>query len=434
MRDLPAALDVEMTVLGKMLTDKRAVTMAFDTLEDSDFYNGNHRELFIAAKEVYKRNGAVDVVLMDDYIESVPRLNEREIGLVLLEVSRSICVIENYEYYLKRMKILGRLRRAYDNFEEGQRLICSDNEPEKILDEAGKLCTTLVSGVSTSDFEGIDTVLSESLAMMENMHSGGTYEYKTGFDSVDKIIGGLQKEDLIVVAGRPSMGKTSLMMNMALNLARAGVEVMIFSLEMSRKQLGFRLLSNVCGINLFRIIHGMTTREEYRSIAEHAGEIASLPIHIDDKPNVGYNYIRAGIRHGMMKHNAKIAFVDHLHTMNYGRMDQNSAIGTITRELKASARENNMPIVLLSQLNRPDKKAKVYKPALESLRWSGDIEQEADVVMFVHRPEEYLTGDKKIAAAGDAEIIIAKQRNGPTDIARIRFKKETASFYEGGDW
>ena len=432
----PQAVDVEMAVLGAMMLEKGALAKAIEILDDAAFYKPAHQRIFTAMVTLFERNEPVDLITL---IEELRRRGELEkIGgeYYLTELTTKVTSAANVEYHahivlekaLMRQLIISSsevIGRAYNETEDALDL----------LDEAEQKIFQISEQRMKKSFVSMNTAVHSTMEMLESIHGkhSGVTGVPSAFTEVDNYTGGFQKSDLVIVAGRPSQGKTAFVLSLARNASIFHeVAVGFFSLEMSSQQLVLRLICAEARVDAHSVRTGRLPEDEWRKLSTSVGKLYKAKIFIDDTPALTVLEVRAKARRLKAEHNVGLIIVDYLQLMQGPKNIQSreQEISTISRSLKALAKELNIPVVALSQLNRAVELRGDKRPVLADLRESGAIEQDADVVLFVHRPEMYGIDkdDNGEPTEGLAEIIVGKQRNGPTGTARLAFIKQYARF------
>lgn len=433
----PQNLDAEQSLLGGILIDPEALNKIVDIVDVDDFYREDHRTIFQVVLDLYERNEPIDLVTVSSLA--------RDRGLVekiggIAHLSRLVDGMPtsaNITQYAKMVKEKALLRNlmhtATEIVEKGYEV---DTNVDTYIDEAEKMIFEISEKKFKASFFPIKDLVWESMKTIENLFEkkDGITGVATGFSGLDKLTGGLQPSDLIVVAGRPSMGKTALCLNIAQNAALMGdgdgqgVPIGIFSLEMSKEQLVMRLLSSDAEVEFFKIRSGGLREEERTKLGRAAGKLYSAPIYIDDTPALTVLELRARARRLKKEHGLQLLVIDYLQLMR-GRSSsadrREQEISEISRFLKALAKELNIPVIAISQLNRMVEQREDKRPRLSDLRESGAIEQDADVILFIYRDEVY---NKESKSKGLAEIIIGKQRNGPIGDVTLAFLDKYTSF------
>lgn len=425
----PNDVTAERSVLGSMLIEPEAVGKAIEILNAEDFYKGSHREIFAAMIEQFSVNEPVDFLTIASNLNRRGKLEEVGGNYYLTELANQVASAANVEYHARIVLEKSLLRRlisiatevsgmAYDGAEKATDLI--DKAEQKIfsLSERG-----LRKG-----FEHIHPILKHTFETIEKYHTrkGTVTGVPSGFTELDHLTSGFQGSDLVIIAGRPSMGKTAFCLNIARNSAvDHGVGVAFFSLEMANYQLAMRLLCSEARVDAHRVRTGTLENDKWPRLAEAAGRLYKAPIYIDDTPGISILELRAKARRLLAEHRIGMIVVDYLQLVHGPRTDnRQQEISMISQSLKALAKELNVPVVALSQLSRAVESRTDKKPMLSDLRESGAIEQDADVVMFVFREDFYGQSDQE----GLAEIIIGKHRNGPIGTAHLRFQKKYVRF------
>ncbi len=427
----PQNLEAEQAVLGSMLLEEEAVVRAAELLRDAAFYKEAHRQIFAALLALYKNTTPVDLVTVTDELKRRGILEEIGGPSYLATLTSIVPTAANVEYYcriVKQKAILRDLIRAAtqiatDCYEEA-------GEPDLLLDKAESLIFTIASSKLRRDAVAMKDIIKSSIELIDSLYQrkGMITGLPTGFIELDQQLAGLQPADLIVVAGRPAMGKSSLALCIAEHVAlqqKAGVA--IFSLEMSKENLVQRMLCSHGRINAHNVRSGLLSTSDWPNLTKAAGKLSEAPIYIDDSPGVSVLELRARARRLKSRHNISLVILDYLQLMEESSMAENrqQEISLISRSLKALARELNLPVIAVSQLSRAPERRESFRPRLSDLRESGAIEQDADVVLMLFREDYYNPTEEN---KGIAEVIIAKQRNGPTGTVKLAFINEYTRF------
>ena len=418
----PHNIEAEQSVLGSMLLDKEAVAVAVDGLKPEDFYLDAHKEIFEAMVDIFDRGEPVDLVTVVEELRQRTTLDAVGGVSYITDLSMTVPSTANIKYYVGIVEEKSILRRLISACNE---IIKESYEAKEdidiIVDHAEKKIFQVSQRNTTSDFEPIKDILLDTYTKIEELskNKGKIIGIPTGFVDLDQKTSGLHPSDFILVAARPSMGKTSFVLNVAQHAAlRADVPTAIFSLEMSKDQLVQRMLSSESNVELQKIRTGELTEEEWIRLVEAAGPLSQAPIYIDDTPGISVMEMRSKARRLKMEKGLGLIVIDYLQLMTgRGRAEnRQQEISAISRSLKALARELSVPVIALSQLSRAPEARTDHRPMLSDLRDSGAIEQDADVVMFLYRDEYYNPDTEK---KNIAEVIIAKQRNGPTGTVEL---------------
>lgn len=420
-----------MSVLGCLLLDRDAIVKVGDKLKPDDFYDHRHKLVYERIQSLFTRNVSVDILTLTNDLTEQKQLEQVGGASYLTQLVNAVPSAANVVHYATIVRRKGALRRLISTAGEIQTLAYDERgEVEDILDQAEQRLFAVSQANIRQNFTSINTLLQQTFERIDELHKekGKLRGLATGYMDLDRLLGGLQKSDLVILAARPSMGKTSL----ALDIMRhVGVDlkvpVGIFSLEMSRDQLVDRLISSQGNIPLWRIRTGNLQEEDFDQLQQAMGELAEAPIYIDDTAGSNIMEVRTKARRLQAEHGLGLVVVDYLQLME-GRNQENRVqeVSEISRALKLLARELGVPVLALSQLsrgveNRPDK-----VPQLADLRESGSIEQDADVVMFIYREDMYK--GKESRRPNIAEIHIRKHRNGPTGQVDLFFDAEKTSF------
>ncbi|MCU0680344.1 MAG: replicative DNA helicase [Planctomycetes bacterium] len=438
----PHSLEAEQSLLGCLLIDKDSIIKVVDMLMPDDFYKDAHKMIFEAMRDLYNNQEPIDVITLTNRLEDKKELKNAGGRTYLAEVSNAVATAANIVHYaeiVQRKATLRRLQQAASQIMELS--YQEDDNVEDILDQTEKSVFGVSRKYLKNAFLPIDNLLNEAFERIDDLHEqkGKLRGLPTGFTDLDNYLAGLQKSDLIILAARPSVGKTSLAMDIARQAAiKSKQGVGIFSLEMSKEQLVDRMLCAQAGVNLWKMRTGNLTDKQgdsdFARIGESMAQLAEAPIYIDDSGFISVMEIRAKARRLQMEKGLGLLIIDYLQLIEgKGRQNDNRVqeIGEISRNLKAIARELNIPVLALAQLSRAVEQSSPAIPKLSHLRDSGSIEQDADVVMFIYRKAmdrnfdaEKLSEDERFRA----EIHIAKHRNGPTGKVDLFFDENTVSF------
>jgi replicative DNA helicase len=418
-----------------MLLEKEAISRVLEILDESAFYRPAHRELFEAMIALFERNEAVDSITVAEELRRRGKLDEVGGPVYIAELTMKVTSAANVEYHAKIVLEKAILRNLITASSEMTSQAFNETEDAlDLLDKAEQSIFRISEKRMKKSFVSMRDAVHNTMEMLEQIHGkhSGVTGVPSGFSMLDNLTGGFQKSDLIIVAGRPSMGKTAFVLSAARNAAiDHNMPVGFFSLEMSAQQLVLRLICAEARVNAHSVRTGRLPEDQWSNLSRRIGKLHQAPIYIDDTPALGILEIRAKARRLKIEHNIGMVIVDYLQLMQgpKGVQSREQEISIISRSLKALAKELNIPVVALSQLNRAVEARGDKRPILADLRESGAIEQDADVVLFVHRPEQYgiaMEGDKP--TEGMAELIVGKQRNGPTGEVQLAFVKDYARF------
>jgi replicative DNA helicase len=429
-KEPPHSLDAEFSVLGSLLIDRDAIIRVAAFLKYDDFYRAANGHIFQAIIDLYNRREPPDFVTVVDELERRDLLENVGGISYLTELINAVPTAVHVEYYGRIVERTSTLRRLINAGTEIANIGFDDSaDVEDALDRAEQQLFGVSQRRTARDFVSIGQVLEGYFDKLDflQQHRGEVMGVPSGFADLDKLTGGMQRSDLIILAARPSIGKTSLQLGFAHNASvRAGKSVAIFSLEMSAEQLVQRLLSMETGVDAQRLRLGYIDDAEWEQISRAFGRLAEANIFIDDTPGISVMEVRSKARRLMAEHGLDFVIVDYLQLMQ-GRRSENRVqeISDISRGLKGLARELDVPVLALSQLSRAVESRADHRPMLSDLRESGSIEQDADIVMFIYREDAY---DPDTEKKGIAELIVSKHRNGPTDTVHLRFFERTARF------
>ncbi|MBH97012.1 MAG: replicative DNA helicase [Rhodospirillaceae bacterium] len=430
----PHSTEAEQSLLGALMMDARAWDEIADVVAVEDFYRVDHRLIFEAVGSLSAGNQPADAITVRDQLERQNQLEEAGgfdyIGRLVNETPSAANVVA-YAQIIRERAMLRQL------IEIGGDIAASAHDIEgRTVSELVDLAEQKVFDIADrgqrggSGFKAMKEILPETVNRLDDLqHSKGEITgIPTGFKDIDKMTAGLQPGDLVIIAARPSMGKTSLAMNIAENAAIGHQKpTAIFSMEMSAEQLSFRMIGSVGRVNQKNLRSGSLSDEDWTRVNSTITMMSSAPIFIDDAPGLSPTEVRARARRLKRTNNLELIVIDYLQLMAVSGTSENRAteISEISRSLKALARELNVPVVALSQLNRAVEQRPDKRPQMSDLRDSGAIEQDADVIIFIYREEQY---DKETPRKGIADIIIGKQRNGPTGELNLTFLGEYTKF------
>jgi replicative DNA helicase len=427
----PHNLDAEQSVLGALLSDRDAIIHVASYLRAGDFYRRAHSLTYEAILALYNRREPVDLVTLVDELARQGVLEDAGGEPYLAELIAATPTTVHAEYYARIVTRTAVRRRLIDAGGEIVRIGFDDaTEVEDALDSAERILFDVSQRRGEREFRSMREILEEYFDRLDSLHQhkGDVIGVPTGFIDLDKLTGGLQKSDLIIVAARPSVGKSALGLSLAYHAAVQHQQTVgLFVLEMSGEQIVQRLLSMETGIDSHRLRMGFIDDSEWNSVVRAFGRLSEAPIFVDDTASVTMMDVRSKARRLAAEHGLDMIIVDYLQLMTSGRRSDNRVqeISEISRGLKTLARELDVPIVALAQLSRAVESRQSHVPMLSDLRESGSIEQDADVVMFIYREEIY---DPDTERRGIADIIVAKHRNGPVGTVHLRFFEKTARF------
>jgi replicative DNA helicase len=433
---LPSNLEAERTVLGAILVDNAAFNSAAEILSREDFYRDAHRRIFEAMAVLAERSQPVDLVTLKDELtrrSALEAVGGATFLAGLVDGVPRITSVEHWSRLIKEKAVLRNLIHA------GNRIVQScyegEDEASTLLDRAEKAIFDIAERRIRQGFVDMGEIVKESFRTIDQLSQSKDVVtgLATGFVDIDEMTSGLQKGELVIVAGRPAMGKTSFCLNVAQNVAlRTGETAGIFSLEMSRAQLALRMLCSDARIDAHRLRTGKLTEKDWARLAKAYTDLSQARIYIDDSATITPLEMRAKCRRLKAEHNLGLVMVDYLQLVtSSGRVEnRQQELSAISRSMKGLAKELDVPVLALSQLSRAPEARTDRRPQLSDLRESGALEQDADIVMFIYREEEYKATDEN---RGIAEIIIGKQRNGPTGNRKLAFIKEFTRF-ENLEW
>jgi replicative DNA helicase len=435
-RTLPHNLDAERSVLGAILIHNDAFNHAAELIDSRDFFRDAHRRIFERMVALSERGDAIDFVTLKEELSRSGELEEIGGPAYIAALADGVPRSANVEYYARIVKEKSTLRNLIHS---ANKILSeayeAEQEPDVLLDEAERAIFAIAEDRIRAGFVPLRDLVQSSFATIEKLqqHKGLVTGVPTGFADLDEMTAGLQPSDLVLVAARPSMGKTSFVLNVAQHVGTATqMTVGFFSLEMSKEQLFMRMLTSEARIDAHRFRTGYLSEKDYGRLSHALGTLAEARVFIDDTASIGVLEMRAKARRLQAEHGLHLLIVDYIQLMQgRGRFENRQAeLASISRSLKGLAKELNVPIVALSQLSRAPETRSDHRPQLSDLRESGALEQDADVVLFIFREEQYrdADGQPNEQAEGVAEIIIGKQRNGPTGFVKLAFVKEHTRF------
>jgi len=433
----PQSLEAEQAVLGAIIIEGESITKAIDILTPQDFYREPHRKIYTAMLELFNKNEPIDLITLTEHLKDKGQLDEAGGLGYLSNLATVVPTSANIRYHAKLVREKALLRALIRACTEIVTKVYEEpDDAEEMLDYAERSIFEISEKRMDTNFYQMKDVVKHTFKIIESM-----YEKKavitgvpSGFRDLDGLTSGFQPGDLIIIGGRPGMGKTAFALNIAQYVGvELGEPVAFFSLEMSKEQVAMRLLSSIAMVNSVSLRKGFISKRDWEKITDAAVRLADAPIYIDDSSQMSILEVRAKARRlKMEKGKLSLIIIDYLQLMRgrtaYDRREQE--ISEISRSLKAMAKELKVPVVALSQLNRSVEKTQDRRPTLANLRESGAIEQDADVIIFLYRDEMYKRDTKN---KGKAEVIVAKQRNGPTDTVYLTFLSDYTRFLDYTD-
>lgn len=413
----PHDLEAEQAVIGSMLTDKDSVISAIEVLKEEDFYREDNRLIYKAVLNLYNRAEPIDIITLKSELSSMGKLDAIGGLEYLAELPERVPTTANVDKYIKIVEEKSTLRTLIRTANELINLgYDPTQEVDDIMDSAEKKIFNVMQKKNQKGYTAMKEILIESLAQLEELYNRKQHitGVPTGFRDLDYKLAGLHNSELILIAARPAMGKSAFALNIAANAAiRSKIPVVVFSLEMAKEQMGNRILASEAMVDSSKIQTGKLEDEDWGKLAAATGELSDAPIYIDDTPGISIMEIRAKCRKLKLEKNIGLVIIDYLQLITpAGRKggSREQEIAEISRSLKILAKEINVPVVALSQLSRAVEQRPDHKPMLSDLRESGSIEQDADIVMFLHREEYY--NPETIEKKNITDIIVAKNRSG----------------------
>ena len=432
LRELPNNLIFEQEVLANAMQNKTAAVKAIEGLNEGDFYNDLHRKIFNAIRTLFSLNKPIDLLTVTETLETSENVDAETIKYIASIYANNEGLSSNQDTYIDILKEKSILRSLAEFSDEIKALSLEDKSPAKnVLEKAEKGLFEISQGGLRNSLTALDVIMSDTVqTIMKRVQNRGELSgVTTGFTDLNSLLGGFQKSDLVLLAARPSMGKTALAVNLAVNAAKAGKKVAMFSLEMSKTQIGQRILASFAQMNLSSLFKGELEGQDLVNLITASNELSKYSLHIDDTAAISLIELKAKLRRLKMEEGLDLVVVDYLQLMTTGERIENRVqeISQISRGLKAIAKELDVPVLALSQLSRALEQRPDKRPKLSDLRESGAIEQDADIVMFLYRDYVY---NKETENPNLAEVIVSKHRNGPIGVVNLIWKDEYTRFFD----
>jgi len=428
----PCNLDAERAILGAALLDRESIGLAREVVSGEAFYLKEHRLIFNAMAALYETDQAIDPITVGDQLRKEVQLDDAGGMDYITDLQAMVATAANVTYHAGIVQEKALLRELITaSAETTTEAMAGEGEATQILDHAQGRFYAIGEDTRKGGFVGLDAVVPHTFQSIEEAfrNQSEVTGLATGFKQMDHMTSGLQKGDLLILAARPSMGKTSLALNLAYNVAtQANAGVAVFSLEMGKEQLVLRMLCSATGFNLHNVRRGKLRAEDWPRLTRACDQLSRAPVYIDDTPGMTVLEMKSKARRLQQQHGIGMIIIDYMQLMTGSAKSENrqQEISMISRSLKGMAKDLDVPVMALSQLSRAVESRADHKPMLSDLRESGSIEQDADVVMFIFREEYYSPDDEE--ARNKATVIIGKQRNGPTGEFDLHFHKEYTRF------
>ncbi|MGI6547413.1 MAG: replicative DNA helicase [Bacillota bacterium] len=426
----PQNLEAEQSVLGSMLLEREAVLKAMELIRPGDFYREAHRIIYEAMVRVSEQGDAIDTITVSAELQRRGLLEDVGGIAYLTSLANAVPTAANVYYYARIVEEKARLRELLSAVAQiSARVYEGSEDAEVLIDEAEQAIFKIAEGMHRQPFVGLKELLKDTFERVEHLflNKGEVIGVPSGFTDLDNLTSGFHPSELIILAARPSSGKTTLGLNIACHAALNGTPTGVFSLEMSKEQLAQRILCSEAHVDAQRLRTGFLQDKDWQKLSRALGRLGEAPILVDDTASISVIELRARARRMRAEHDIGLIIVDYLQLMRtHGRFEnRQQEVSEISRSLKALARELQIPVIALSQLSRAVEQRQDRRPQLSDLRESGAIEQDADLVMFIYfNPEKNQGDDQNLA-----EIIIAKQRNGPTGSIELVFRKDIGRFF-----
>ncbi|HBW12401.1 MAG TPA: replicative DNA helicase [Proteiniclasticum sp.] len=429
LRIMPNNQEAEQSVIGSMILDKNAIATVLEKLHADDFHRDGHKIIFQAILDLFTKDTPIDLVTLADHLKSIDKLEYVGGISYLTEIASSVPTTLNLVSYINIVSdksMLRKLIRASTEIMDDS--YTKQDEVNVVVEEAEKRIFNIAEKRNSGGFEAISTILERGFVEIERVYNnkGTTTGVSTPFPELDRMTSGFQKGDMVLIAARPSMGKTTFALNLAEHAAlREGKSIAIFSLEMGMDQLAYKFLCSEANVELTKLRNGDLDDRDWENIARASGPLSQAKIYIDDTAGISVTEMRSKCRRLKLEHGIDLILIDYLQLMSGKGESRQQEVSEISRSIKALAKEMQCPVIALSQLSRAPEQRADHRPMLSDLRESGSIEQDADLVMFLYRDEYYNqdTEDKNIA-----ECIIAKQRNGPVGTIKMAWLGQYSKF------
>lgn len=426
---MPNNQEAEQSVIGSMILDKNAIATVLEKLHADDFHRDGHKIIFQAILDLFTKDTPIDLVTLADHLKSIDKLEYVGGISYLTEIASSVPTTLNLVSYINIVSdksMLRKLIRASTEIMDDS--YTKQDEVNVVVEEAEKRIFNIAEKRNSGGFEAISTILERGFVEIERVYNnkGTTTGVSTPFPELDRMTSGFQKGDMVLIAARPSMGKTTFALNLAEHAAlREGKSIAIFSLEMGMDQLAYKFLCSEANVELTKLRNGDLDDRDWENIARASGPLSQAKIYIDDTAGISVTEMRSKCRRLKLEHGIDLILIDYLQLMSGKGESRQQEVSEISRSIKALAKEMQCPVIALSQLSRAPEQRADHRPMLSDLRESGSIEQDADLVMFLYRDEYYNqdTEDKNIA-----ECIIAKQRNGPVGTIKMAWLGQYSKF------
>ncbi len=429
----PQNIDAEQAVLGAMLIKKEAIAEVSQLLRPEDFYRDAHKIIYEAMLALFNRNEPADIVTVTNYLDKENKLDKVGGITFVTALANIVPTAANVNFHANIVREKADLRHLINTATDiaGMAYEATDDVSD-VIDKSEKMIMEVANRQNVSAFTPMQEIVMETFDKINTLYEskGGLTGISCGFKDLDALTSGLQASDLILVAARPSMGKTAFTLNIAANVAlKEKKTVAFFSLEMSKQQLVQRMLCSEGGIDSQKLKNADLSTEDWEKLVRTADKVSAAPLYIDDTAGITVMELRSKARRLKAEHGLDLIIIDYLQLMQGrskgGSDNRQQEISEISRSLKAVARELNVPVIALSQLSRSVESRQIKRPMLSDLRESGSLEQDADIVMFLYREDYY---DPETANKNITEVIVAKHRNGPVDTVKMFFKKEFTRF------
>ena len=428
-RVMPSSIESEQGVIACMLIDNQIIPNVFEKLGADDFYNSRHRVIFQAITELYDKDSPIDMIILKDYLIAKNQLENAGGGLYISQVATSEATAAFYETYTNTVYEKSVLRRLIQASDEIMRdSYEKQSEVEKVIEDAETKIFNIAEKRITKDFVPMSQAVEAGLQDIEKIFTSGDRitGVPTGYTELDSKTGGLQPGDMVLIAARPSMGKTTFALNLVQNAAiRENKVVAVFSLEMPTSQLAYKLLCAEGRVDMTKLRQGDLTDSDWDNIARASGPLSKAKIFIDDTSGVTVSEMKSKCRRLKLEVGLDMIVIDYLQLMNGRGENRQQEVSEISRSIKGLAKEIGCPVIALSQLSRAPEARNDHRPMLSDLRESGSIEQDADLVMFLYRDEYY---NKDTDSPGITELIIAKHRNGEVGTVKLGFEGKYSRF------